>query len=69
MKIIGLIPARLSASRFDKKLLKDLCGKPVIVRTYEAVVNTKIFHSVYVITDSDEPSFSACAAASRITAW
>lgn len=54
MKIIGLIPARLSASRFDKKLLKDLCGKPVIVRTYEAVVNTKIFHSVYVITDSDE---------------
>ena len=36
MKIIAMIPARFSATRFPGKLMKDLGGKPVIVRTYEA---------------------------------
>ena len=34
MKIIAMIPARFSATRFPGKLMKDLGGKPVIVRTY-----------------------------------
>lgn len=54
MKVIAMIPARLQASRFPKKLLKDLCGKTVITRTYEATVNTNLFDEVYVVTDSDE---------------
>ena len=54
MKVTALIPARLSSSRFDRKLMMDLCGKTVISRTYEAVVNTKLFHSVYVVTEDDE---------------
>ncbi len=52
MKVIAMIPARLQASRFPKKLLKDLCGKTVITRTYEATVNTHLFDEVYVVTDS-----------------
>ena len=32
--------------------MKDLGGKPVILRTYEAAVNTKLFDTVYVVTDS-----------------
>ncbi|WP_236011249.1 3-deoxy-manno-octulosonate cytidylyltransferase [Olleya sediminilitoris] len=53
MKIIAMIPARYSASRFPGKLMKDLGGKPVITRTYEATVNTKLFDDVVVVTDSD----------------
>lgn len=53
MKIIAMIPARYAASRFPAKLMQDLSGKPVILRTYEAAVNTRLFHEVYVVTDSD----------------
>ena len=53
MKIIAMIPARYSASRFPGKLMKDLGGKPVIVRTYEAAVEAKLFDEVYVVTDSE----------------
>ncbi|WP_206512848.1 3-deoxy-manno-octulosonate cytidylyltransferase [Flagellimonas beolgyonensis] len=48
-----MIPARYQASRFPAKLMQDLGGKPVIVRTYEAAVNTQLFDEVYVVTDSE----------------
>ena len=47
-----MIPARYEATRFPRKLMQDLCGKPVIVRTYEAAVKTELFDEVYVVTDS-----------------
>lgn len=47
-----MIPARYSASRFPGKLMQNLAGKSVILRTYEATLATKLFHEVYVITDS-----------------
>jgi 3-deoxy-manno-octulosonate cytidylyltransferase (CMP-KDO synthetase) len=53
LKIIAMIPARYEATRFPGKLMKDLNGKTVIRRTYEAAVNTKLFDDVYVVTDSD----------------
>lgn len=53
MKIIAMIPARYQASRFPGKLMKDLGGKPVIVRTYEAALNTNLFDDVFIVTDSD----------------
>ena len=52
MKIISMIPARYQASRFPAKLLKDLSGEPVILRTYKAAVQTRLFDEVYVVTDS-----------------
>ena len=48
-----MIPARYGATRFPAKLMQDLCGAPVIVRTYEAVVRTELFEEVYVVTDDD----------------
>ena len=48
-----MIPARYSASRFPAKLMQNLAGKTVILRTYEATVATKLFDDVYVVTDSD----------------
>tara|TARA_B110001450_G_scaffold122656_1_gene115538 strand:+ start:5121 stop:5852 length:732 start_codon:yes stop_codon:yes gene_type:complete len=53
MKIIAMIPARYEASRFPGKLMNDLAGKSVIVRTYENALKTKLFKDVYVVTDSD----------------
>ncbi|UZO80054.1 3-deoxy-manno-octulosonate cytidylyltransferase [Aquimarina sp. ERC-38] len=53
LKIIAVIPARYKASRFPGKLMKDLEGKTVIRRTYEAAVNTRLFDEVFVVTDSD----------------
>jgi len=51
-KIIAMIPARYAATRFPGKLMQDLAGKPVIVRTNEAALKTKLFDEVYVVTDS-----------------
>lgn len=53
MKIISMIPARYSASRFPGKLMQNLVGKSVILRTYEATVATNLFSEVYVVTDSE----------------
>ncbi len=53
MKKIAMIPARYAASRFPAKLMQDLGGKPVVLRTYEATVNTDLFDAVYVVTDSN----------------
>jgi 3-deoxy-manno-octulosonate cytidylyltransferase (CMP-KDO synthetase) len=53
MKVISMIPARYSASRFPGKLMQDLGGKSVIFRTYQATVNTRLFDEVYVVTDSN----------------
>lgn len=52
LTIIAVIPARYEASRFPAKLMKDLGGKPVIIRTYEATLQTGLFSTVLVATDS-----------------
>lgn len=52
-KVIAMIPARYQAARFPGKLMQDLAGKPVIVRTYEAAKSTNLFDEVYVVTDSE----------------
>ena len=52
MKIVAMIPARYQASRFPGKLMKDLGGKPVILRTYEAALKTNLFDEVQIVTDS-----------------
>jgi len=48
-----MIPARYSASRFPGKLMQDLGGKSVILRTYNATVATELFDDVFVVTDSE----------------
>lgn len=53
MKIIAVIPARYASTRFPAKLMQDLGGKTVILRTYEAAKNTQLFDDVFVVTDSE----------------
>ena len=54
MKTIALIPARLESERFPNKLIKKLDGVPIIVRTYLAALNSKLFDQVYVVSGNDE---------------
>ena len=54
MRKIAVIPARLEATRFPKKLLQDLGGRSVIEQTYLATVRTSLFDEVWVATDSQE---------------
>jgi 3-deoxy-manno-octulosonate cytidylyltransferase (CMP-KDO synthetase) len=53
MKIIAVIPARYASTRFPAKLMQDLGGKTVILRTYQAAIQTNLFDDVFVVTDSD----------------
>ena len=53
MKIIAMIPARFQASRFPGKLMEDLGGQTVILRTYQATLETGLFEDVFVVTDSE----------------
>ncbi|WP_026705682.1 3-deoxy-manno-octulosonate cytidylyltransferase [Flavobacterium soli] len=53
MKTIAVIPARYASTRFPAKLMQELGGKTVILRTYEATVATALFNDVFVVTDSD----------------
>ena len=39
MKTIAMIPARLDSERLPGKLMMDLGGLPIILRTYQNVVN------------------------------
>lgn len=54
MKCIALIPARIGATRFPRKLLAQIKGKSVIRRTYESALNSGLFEQVIVVSDSDE---------------
>lgn len=53
-KILGVIPARLNSTRLPRKMLQDICGKPLIQWTYEQAKKSKILDVLVVATDSDE---------------
>ena len=54
MKAVILIPARLDSSRLEKKMLADLCGEPLIVRTWRQALKSRLAERVVVATDSLE---------------
>lgn len=59
MKIIAVIPARYSSSRFPGKPLADICGKPMIWWVYNQAKKTENIDEVYVATD-DQRIEDAC---------
>jgi len=53
MKIVAIIPARYSSSRFHGKVLADINGKPMIQWVYEKASQSKIINEVIVATDDE----------------
>ena len=51
---IGVIPARLGSSRFPKKILADLNGKPLVAHTVENAMKAKKLDKVLLAIDSEE---------------
>jgi len=51
MDAIGIIPARYGSTRFEAKLLADLCGKPVIQHTWENAKKSKSIEDLVIATD------------------
>lgn len=64
MKAIAIIPARLASTRLQRKMLREIAGKPLIGVVYEAVRSSPLLADVIVATDSDE-IMSAC----RVNGW
>lgn len=58
MKTIGIIPARYLSTRFEGKILADLCGKPVIQHTWERARLSKLLDELIIATD-DKRIFDA----------
>lgn len=53
-KIVCVIPARLQSSRFPRKVIADLAGKPLIQWVWEAACKTGFFDQVIVAVDAVE---------------
>ncbi|MGA0333209.1 MAG: 3-deoxy-manno-octulosonate cytidylyltransferase [Kiritimatiellia bacterium] len=62
MKTVAILPARYDSVRFPGKMLADLGGVPVIVRTVRRALQAESLHGVLVATD-DKRIFDAVAAA------
>ena len=53
MKTIGVIPSRYGSTRLPGKPLKDICGKSMVQRVYEAVQGASMIDDVIVATDDE----------------
>lgn len=64
MKAVAVIPARYGSQRFPGKMLEDLGGKPLFVRTVERARQAKRLEDVLVATD--DPRIAEAADRERI---
>lgn len=53
MEVIGVIPARYSSTRFDGKVLADICGKPMIQRVWERAKAARALDEVMIACDDE----------------
>lgn len=54
--VIGVIPARIGSTRFPKKILADIEGKPMIAHVAERALESKLLDKVIIGIDSEETS-------------
>jgi 3-deoxy-manno-octulosonate cytidylyltransferase (CMP-KDO synthetase) len=53
MKKVIVIPARYASTRLAGKPLRDIAGKPLIRRVYEAALESRLADSVIIATDDE----------------
>jgi 3-deoxy-manno-octulosonate cytidylyltransferase (CMP-KDO synthetase) len=54
LTVLGIIPSRLASTRLPRKALRDIAGRPMIVRVWEAARRSPLLTDVLVATDSQE---------------
>ena len=52
--VIGVIPARIESTRFPKKILADINGKPMVAHVAERALGAKKLDRVIIAIDSEE---------------
>jgi 3-deoxy-manno-octulosonate cytidylyltransferase (CMP-KDO synthetase) len=52
--ILGVIPARLASTRLPRKVLRDLCGQPLLAWVVEAARRCEQLDQLVVAADSEE---------------
>lgn len=53
-KVIGVIPARYESTRLPRKLLLDLCGKPLIQWTWESAKKARLLDELIIACDDEK---------------
>ena len=53
MKVLCVIPARFASTRLPGKPLKDIAGKPMVVRVYERASQAGLVNETLVATDDE----------------
>jgi 3-deoxy-manno-octulosonate cytidylyltransferase (CMP-KDO synthetase) len=51
---IAVIPARLGSTRLPRKVLREIDGKPMVQRVYEAAKKCAVLNDVIIATDAEE---------------
>lgn len=51
---IAVIPARLGSTRLARKVLREIAGKPMVQRVYEAAKRCPLLKDVIIATDAQE---------------
>ena len=59
MNALGVIPARLGATRFPEKVLAQIAGKPMIQHVFENAKRAGIFDKLCVATDDPKGVIAA----------
>src|SRR5215468_6796612 len=54
VKILGVIPARLSSTRLPRKVLREIAGVPMVVRVFDRLRACSVLSDILVATDSEE---------------
>ena len=54
LRIAGVIPARLSSTRLERKVLREIAGRPMLEWVWRAAAGSGEMDPVVVATDSDE---------------
>ncbi|MBI4459874.1 MAG: 3-deoxy-manno-octulosonate cytidylyltransferase [Acidobacteria bacterium] len=52
-RIVGIIPARLDAQRLPGKVMRPICGRPMVHVVYERASACPLLAELYVATDSE----------------
>ena len=65
-KVLGVIPARIGSTRIPNKMLKDICGKTLIQRTFERTKEAQSLDALVIATDSDDIEQTAVSFGSRV---